>query len=357
MATPVREPRRRVQAIMLLAASALALLGVPWLRFARPPLRPEVAQARQVVIVAVGDVMLDRGVGDKIGRHGAAHVFANVKDELADGDLRFCNLESPISATGPHKPHACVFRASPEAVAALADASFDIVSIANNHAMDARREGLRNTMTALAHNRIGFAGAAWDEGREPPSAMLRVNGLRLRFLAFTDIGRSDARVSPQDHAEALVHVQTARQRADLLLASVHWGMEYGRRPSEWQRRFAHALLEAGADIVLGHHPHVLQGVEAVDGKLICYSMGNFVFDQRGRERMESAVFRIRHEEGEGFNLRVRPVWIPRATFAPELCDEERGGAILERLRGLCKELGTEMRIQGEVGVVETAIGG
>ncbi|MFQ5808444.1 MAG: CapA family protein [Armatimonadota bacterium] len=357
MSTRLREARRALLAGMVVVAAALALVGVPWLRRAGPPLRWEDAEAQQVVIVAVGDVMLDRGVGGKIGRHGATHVFAHVKDELADGDLRFCNLESPISATGPHAPRACVFRASREAIGALTDAGLDIVSIANNHAMDARREGLQNTMTALAQNRIGFAGAAWAEGGEPPSAMLRVNGIRLRFLAFTDIGRGDARVSPESHAEALAQVQKAKEKADLLVASVHWGSEYRRRPSEWQQRFAHALLEAGADIVLGHHPHVLQGVEAVDGKLICYSMGNFVFDQRGRERMESAIFRIRYEEGEGFSLRLRPVWIPRATFAPELCDQDRGGTILERMRGLCKELGTGMRIEGDVGVVETGTGG
>jgi poly-gamma-glutamate synthesis protein (capsule biosynthesis protein) len=333
----------------------LAAVGMLWLARGCGKLWGPMAdgqQPRQVAIVAVGDVMLDRGVGSKIRRHGPQHVFAKVKDVLADGDVRFCNLESPISDTGPHAPHACVFRASPIAVRALTDAGFDIVSLANNHGMDAGRDGLQKTMMILARNGIAFAGAAWTQGENVPPTILRINGLRLRFLAFTDIGQADARVSPEDHAVALRQVRAAQCEADLVLASVHWGIEYARRPSEWQRRFAHALVDAGADIVLGHHPHVLQGVEMLNGKLICYSMGNFVFDQRGHERMESAVFRIRYDQAEGLSLRIRPVWIPRASFAPEPCDAERGARILERMRGLCAELGTVMRIEGSEGALD-----
>jgi len=297
-------------------------------------------------------VMLDRGVGGKIRQHGAGHVFARVKQALADGDVRFCNLEAPLSATGPHAPHQLIFRASPAAVGSLTDAGFDVVSLANNHTMNAGREGLQNTMSLLARHGIAFAGAAWREGGDVHPTTLRVNDLRLRFLAFTSIGRGDAHVSPEDPSAALAQVRAARREADVLVVSVHWGVEYKRRPSQWQREFAHRLVEAGADVVLGHHPHVLQGVEVLDGKLILYSMGNFVFDQRGRERMESAIFNIRHDDVDGLSVRVRPVWIPRATFAPELCDAEMGARILERMRGLCEDLGTAMRVEGDTGVIE-----
>ena len=349
----------------LLAAAApvlllLALLGLGTLSVAHhaatakasepQPAQPDAA-APLISVVAVGDVMLDRGPGAKIRRGGPEVIFARVLSLLEDADLRFCNLECPLSATGPHDVASLVFRADPGAVEALVHGGFQVVSLANNHTFNAGREGLYNTIDTLRAKGIAYVGAHGRNEAEASCASFDVKGLKVGFLAYTQFRPTHALLSRQTLTKVCGQVRQAAGRHDLLFVSVHWGEEYRRSPTAEQVAFGHALVDAGADVVLGHHPHILEGVEVYKGGVICYSLGNCVFDQRDVEPMESAVFRFNYRPGVGLQLRLTPVWIPRATFAPEPCQNEKADKILTRLEKLCGGLGTQLLVSDDQAMV------
>jgi poly-gamma-glutamate capsule biosynthesis protein CapA/YwtB (metallophosphatase superfamily) len=223
-----------------------------------------------LTLAFVGDVMLGRGVAQALdGDWDAA--FVDVQPWLAGADLAFANLESPLT-TVPFAPSSdgtagrYDLRAPPEAVAALRGAGFDVVSLANNHALDAGPAGLAQTAATLG--KVEIAGLV-DDGRIYPSTHLPV----YRLLAFDDS------VAPLDVHAAALAVAAAADEGGLVIVSVHWGGEYQASSSPRQRAVAQALAHAGAGLVIGHGPHVLQRVEWVGETLVAYSLGNFLFDQ------------------------------------------------------------------------------
>ena len=241
------------------------------------PVTPVLDEASQpaFTLALVGDVMLGRGVAQALdGDWDAA--FTQVQPWLAEADLAFANLESPLT-TAPLPPIGGYdLRAPPEAVAALRAAGFDVVSLANNHALDAGRVGLAQTMTAL--DAAGIAGLV-DQGTGElvdwsPSPMYQSTNLPIcHFLAFDDT------VAPLDLEAATEAVAASAEQAAPIIVSVHWGGEYQAAPSSRQRAIARELAAAGADLVVGHGPHVLQRVEWVGETVVAYSLGNFLFDQ------------------------------------------------------------------------------
>lgn len=300
---------------------------------------------RELSLFVVGDIMLDRSVGRKIKANGCGSIIEVLAPELQRADLAFGNLECPLSTVGPHDPHNCCFRADPATVEVLTRGGFDIVSLANNHTLDAGRAGLLQTLDHLEEAGIIYCGAA----REPSQAcwprMLRRNGLKVGFMAFTDLDFAHGSYSkvPSDLSRHQELIAGVKNKCDLLLVSYHWGQEYRESPTDRQRAVAHAAVEAGADVVLGHHPHTLEGIEVYQGGLILYSMGNFIFDQRAGMRMESALFKLFYTEGEGWLIKVVPVWIPRSRLGPEYPSWERRSRILRRFAGYCEDLGTPTR--------------
>jgi len=148
-----------------------------------------------------------------------------------------------------------------------------------------------------------------------------------------------------DRANLIAQIKTAKQHSDLTIVTFHWGDEYQPLPNQRQRNTAHAAVNAGADLVLGHHPHTLEGIEVYRGKPIIYSMGNFVFDQREGERMESAIFQIEYSQGWGWQIMAKPVWIPRSRMGPIYPEAERRDKILARLSKISKPLGTTLQVK------------
>jgi poly-gamma-glutamate synthesis protein (capsule biosynthesis protein) len=234
--------------------------------------------------------MLGRGAAQALNGDWEA-AFAQVQPWLAEADLAFANLESPLT-TAPYGGDGYDLRASPEAVAALDAAGFDVVSLANNHALDAGRVGLAQTLTAL--DTVGIAGLVdwetgelvdWEIGRlvdRVPSPIYQPTNIPIyqytnppiyHLLAFDDT------VAPLDLESAADAVAAAAGRADLVIVSIHWGGEYQAAPTSRQRAIAEELTAAGADLIVGHGPHVPQRVEWMGEALVAYSLGNFLFDQ------------------------------------------------------------------------------
>ena len=312
---------------------------------------------RAFQMIAVGDVMTDRNVWGAIQANGAHSILAKVKDELLQADVRFANLECPLSTVGPHDPSNCSFRADPRSIEVLRDGKLNIVSLANNHFLNAGREAALQTMSLLDKSHIAYAGAQSDRTKSSDPTFLTVNGLKLGFMAYTDLTFEHGSYSKVDPSRQLfvAQVKAARAQCDVLFVSFHWGEEYQTLPSVRQRKLGHLAIDSGADCVIGHHPHVLEGVEDYHGHPILFSMGNFVFDQREGERMESAIFHLYYTEGQPWRVEATPIWIPRSRMGPIYPERDRSEKIMARLVKISLPLSTKLAVEGEKGQRRAAI--
>jgi len=359
--TADRELRRELTRGMLVAAVAvvLALVGGCLAKQEASSSTPEAAVTavgavtkpaavpQKLHLVAVGDIMLDRSVGDRIAANGCASIIEEVADHLCQGDIVFGNLECPLSTVGPHQPRgACIFRADPKTVKVLALGGFDIVSLANNHALNSGRAALLQTLDHLEQAGIAYVGAARIKARGSDPTFITVGDIRVGFLAYTDLSFNCGSYSKVDEnlSRLRQQIKQARNNCNLLIVSYHWGEEYRRKPTSRQVKVAHVSIEAGADVVLGHHPHVLEGIELYQNRPIIYSMGSFIFDQRSGERMESGIFDLYYVQGRGWRVEMTPVWIPWSRLGAEHATRQKRDRIAQRIQELSAQLGTVVEV-------------
>lgn len=245
--------------------------------------------AQSVRLRAVGDIMLARDVGQRMAQKGRDYPFAAMRPLLRSADITFGNLECCVSTRGQPIPKQFNFRADPGVVKALAENGFRIVSLANNHAWDYGRDALFDTVANVRKTGVQTVGAGANRMEAHQLVIVQSKGLRIGFLAY--LGLIPALVAESDtqpslsmaSVEAITReVQAARSQVDVLLVSLHAGQEGAAGPTPRQKRFAQTAIDAGADMVIGHHPHVRQPLVMYKGKPICYSLGNFVFSTAGR---------------------------------------------------------------------------
>jgi poly-gamma-glutamate synthesis protein (capsule biosynthesis protein) len=320
-----------------------------------PPVVPP-PDPGEVSLAAVGDVLLDRGVAEAIARNGLDSILPVVADRLEAADIAFANLECPLAATGRHDPEHAVFRADPATVAALLQGSFDVLSLANNHTLDAGQPALLETIDHLETAGIRYVGAARDPAHGSDPAFLVVRGTRIGFLAFADLNFPYTCQSVVDGSLANLRAQVAaaRRNCELLIVSFHWGQQGSDQPTSRQIDVARASIDAGADLILGHHPHVLQGAEIYRRRLILHSLGNFVFDARNIEEAESGIFLIYGAPDEGLRLLMVPVIITAARRGPEYPAAWRRNGILERFARLSAARGTVVQVEDGLVYVDCA---
>jgi poly-gamma-glutamate capsule biosynthesis protein CapA/YwtB (metallophosphatase superfamily) len=299
----MREPRNRT-ALLLLASCVLALLFLPG-----EPYIPS------YTLAFVGDVMLGRGVAQALDGDWEA-AFAEVQPWLVEADLAFANLESPLT-TAPQVSDGYNLRAPPQAFAALQAAGFDVVSLANNHALDAGEVGLAQTVSTLEAR--GITGVMDREVYRPVA-----NLPAWRILAFDDSG------APLDLEAAASAVAAAVEQADVVIVSIHWGGEYQAAPGPRQEAVARTLAESGASVIAGHGPHVLQRVRWVGETLVAYSLGNFLFDQPyPADCRQGTILRVTLRGGHIIGIEAVPTVVERGRV--RLAGPEDTAAILARL--------------------------
>jgi poly-gamma-glutamate capsule biosynthesis protein CapA/YwtB (metallophosphatase superfamily) len=299
--------------LSLLARYSLALFFIAFTLLTLSPL------PHPLTLVFAGDVMLGRDVATVLDGDWPAALSA-VRPWLAGADLAFANLESPLT-DAPFAGGRFDLRAPPQAATALTAVGFDLISLANNHALDGGERGLAQTVATLEEAGIV---ALVDSGlgirAEPLHPRIsEFPDIRIAFLAFCDTGQ------PLD-ADA---VSRAAAQADLLVVSVHWGTEYYPVTAR-QRSLARQLVAAGADLVVGHGPHVLQPVERVDGALVAYSLGNFLFDQPFPDTRQGAILRLTLDRGSISVVEAIPTIIRRGRVHPATGDE--AATILNKLQ-------------------------
>jgi len=262
------------------------------------------------VMVAVGDVMLSRTVGDIIRAIDDPNApFLETVEIMEEADIAFCNLESPFYDREPQNGDRMIFGAGSETVEGLKYAGFDIVSLANNHFGDQGTAGMNFTFSHLAENEIKYAGAGENEVKAREPVIIEQNGVKFAFLGYNDVklavhndyaataDKPGIAVLTRDHL--IQDIKYAKERAHVVVVSIHWGVEYEKTPTERQITFAHLAIDSGASLVFGHHPHVIQPVEEYKGGYIFYSLGNFVFDQMWSEATRiGLIARIFFQGGE-----------------------------------------------------------
>lgn len=286
--------KKRIAAAALVAAIAVAAAVLAQNRSMMRFLKGE------VVISIAGDILLDRGVAQAIGRHGEAYPYQGVAQLFAQDDITIANLECPLTLAGggAMKEKRFVFKADPSHAYVLKQAGFDALMLANNHTMDYLSQGLADTMNALDSAGLSYAGAGADKGEIKP-CFIRKNGVRVGILSYSSLPPEgfmydgDSATIAYARAGFLDHMQSeitqASEQCDFLIVYFHWGTEYRHDVGDSQIEIAHAAVDSGASAVVGTHPHVLQGRETYKGVPIYYSVGNFVFDKQIPEGTDEAL--------------------------------------------------------------------
>jgi poly-gamma-glutamate synthesis protein (capsule biosynthesis protein) len=258
---------------------------------AAPSATGSASAADRVTVLFGGDVSFGRSVGQRVLREPDFDPFAAIAPWLGAAALRVVNLESVLGehdGLTEHPHNDLVFSGPPASADALKRAGIDVVSLANNHSWDYGKQGLTESLGLLERVGIQAVGASVPAGGQYDPVVIERQGVRIALLAFTQVWNDGtleehtARhvVAGPDYEAMKRAIRRARKRSDFVVASLHASNEYVPLPRERARRFARALLVSGADLVFGHHPHVLQGVEWIGDKPILYSLGNLVFDSR-----------------------------------------------------------------------------
>jgi poly-gamma-glutamate capsule biosynthesis protein CapA/YwtB (metallophosphatase superfamily) len=298
-----------------------------------PEIIPTKSSDTTIVISAVGDCTL--GTDYRVARapgtfnlemeavkNDYRYPFSGVVGVLARDDLTIANLETTLSTAKTHIEATFVFAGKPEYAQILKEGSVEIVNVANNHSYDLGVKGFRDTLAALREHGVGFFGNGHIDKRV-------IKGIEVVNLGYTG-GRSTIR------AAMAGHVKANKRPDNLVIVSFHWGVEGINVPIDEQKHLGRAAIDAGADLVLGHHPHVLQGIEAYKGKQIVYSLGNFVFGGHSNpadkdSMIYQALFTQKDGRVEPSGTRILPVRISTAEdrndYRPVLLE----GALRERV--------------------------
>jgi poly-gamma-glutamate synthesis protein (capsule biosynthesis protein) len=320
-----------------------------------PDLLPRDPPERFRWIGAVGDIMPDRGVDAALlAPAGAERVFGDTLPLLRSLDLLVGNLEAAATTGGVRAVKTYTFRFDPRALGSLAAAGFSYLSAANNHTFDYGMGGFIDTLASLGQAGIATSGAGRTAEEASRPAVMRIGDVEVRLLSFAAYpvdrtgfdGRSMARATADRPGalwlddEGIAAAARGFSTDAFNVALVHGGIEWSSAPTEEQRRRYRDLIRAGADLVIGSHPHVLQGLEAVDGRLIAYSLGNFLFpgmeETPGGER--SAILEVGTYGRRIVSLRVVPVRLDGGTVRLELQKDS-----LRELRSQSRDLNASPR--------------
>jgi poly-gamma-glutamate capsule biosynthesis protein CapA/YwtB (metallophosphatase superfamily) len=326
-----------------------------------PALAPAGQQlaAEELTIAAVGDLMLGGRAEPFLNRYGPDYPFRKVMGILRRADIVAGNLESPISVRGTAVENKkFTLRAGPIAAAALKSAGIRVVSLANNHAMDFGPLALRDTLTALVENNILFTGAGMDLADARTPAIVKIKGKRLAFLSYSLTFPLEFYASPNQPGTAPGYaefvkkdIEKIRSGADLVIVSFHWGAELMTHAKDYQIELGRRAVDWGADLVLGHHPHVLQNIELYKGRLIVYSLGNFVFGSESNRTNWSMILLLTFRDKNLKRVEAVPIDVNnyRVKYQPRVLSGRQARNVLQAVNTVSARFSTALDIDGSRG--------
>lgn len=303
---------------------------------------------------AVGDINFGGRVASYTKKYGYGYPYQKVGKILKSADLTFGNLECALSSRGkpvPNKKY--TFCGSPVNARFLKEAGFDVLSVANNHSKDFGTQAFLDTLDLLARNNIIPSGGGKNTDEANQYRVIRVKGKRVAFLSYSDIlpvGFASSLSSPgvaslKGEKLMMKKVKEAKSKADFVVVSVHWGKELGEYPTSRQSILAHELIRQGADLILGHHPHVVQGIEIYRRKVIAYSLGNFIFSPGSPKGRQSVILGIKVDDGRISDVRLYPVYIEG--IGPKVISGKQAHTWLNEANNRSKAFKTSFKIETE----------
>jgi len=259
----------------------------------------------EIVVQAVGDIMLAGRWTPQLRQNGYEAPFRHITAELARGDINLANLEAPIATGGTEfSGKKFRFRAEPAVAPALRAAGINLVTLANNHSMDFGGSALAETCGHLDKAGIARIGAGADVSAARQAVIMTVKGKKIAFLGYSltqpvefFAGVQRPGTAPGYEKFVAADIAKVRPLADYVIVSFHWGTEGSGTVRAYQRTAARKAIDAGADVIIGHHPHVLQGIERYGRGIIFYSLGNFTFASKSKTAETGLMVRLRLTDG------------------------------------------------------------
>lgn len=285
---------------------------------------------KKIVLAFVGDIMLDRSVYNKIKNYGGGdfnYIFKNIKDDLLKYDFLVGNLEGPISDKGVDRYDLYSFRMNPEVISAFKNVGFDAFSVANNHINNWGIEAMEDTFLRLNNAEIKVLGGGLNDIDASYPKIVEIDGTKIAFLAFSqfDKGKYEATASSSGiviiSEEALNSgIKIAKENSDLVVVIFHFGEEYAEESNSYQKKYSHLAIDLGANLIVGHHPHVVEEVEIYSNSYIAYSLGNFVFDQYfSKETMEGGLLEVTVQNKKIIDVKLTKIEMNK-NYQPEIVE-------------------------------------
>lgn len=269
-----------------------------------------------IIIAFAGDFLVEGSIERAMNTYGIDYPLAAARDEIIAADYAVVNLETAITKAGTIYPKEYNYRTGPKSLQVIKNAGFDMVSLANNHTMDFGVDGLLDTFQYLNEAGIAYIGAGQNSEEAYTQKIVEMKGRKIGFLGFSRVlpsinwyaGPSRPGIASGYQLERMVEVvESSKKEVDFLFVYMHWGVIGNLYPEKYQINDSKAMIDAGADAIVGTHPHVIQGLDYYKGKPIAYSIGNFLF-LVNEKTAESAVLTF-VIEGDEISMKFVPYHI------------------------------------------------
>lgn len=291
----------------------------------------------------VGDVMNAGRVATVVEEQGYDYPYEHVRERFNRDDVTIANLETPLTTGGvPVTDMPFVYKSNPKMAKAMKKAGIDVVNVANNHILDQGEEGMFDTFAALNEAEISYMGAGKNSTDAYSPAIMEKKGVKIAIFGFSRFipktswvaGSKPGVAATYDSTRAVQEITKVRDKVDLIIVVPHWGVEKEDQPVEHQKQLAKAYIDAGADLIVGGHPHVLQGIESYKDKWIIYSMGNFIFTRATEPKTwETMMLEAEYSiPNKSFKLQMKPYYTELGQAVP--LTGEKGQKLIQRLESI-----------------------
>jgi len=342
----------------LLTSGCFSLKKEPVINFKK---RDSSFYRQEFSILCFGDILMANEIDKFIKKKGKNFCFRKIKEDLYKYDFVFANLETPITARGRAvKNKAYTFRLAPENSEILKDIKLDVVSVANNHLLDFGVKGMNDTLRKLRELRIVYTGAGINKKASRIPARIHFGTTQIYFLAYCERPPLSFYAKKKRPGTARIRLKDIKKdlklykkKDNIVLVSLHWGIEKMHYPRRYQKRIARKIIKAGADGIIGHHPHWPQGIEIYKNKPIIYSLGNFIngyYNDIEKDNIAVAFFykknhlkRLEILSVAGKNHEIH--------FQPYIHRGERARKNLELLQKISWPFKTDIKIKGDKGII------
>jgi poly-gamma-glutamate synthesis protein (capsule biosynthesis protein) len=326
---------------------------------------PEVSKGNDdvVTIVAAGDIYLGGSADNYLKQKGYLYPFEATKDILKNADITVANLEAPLTnKTAVFMEKEYILKHNPDAVGAIKAAGFNVVTLANNHIMDYGPDGLKETIDLLNKAGIKHTGAGENLKSARVPAVVNIKSKRIAFLAYSLVFPEEFYATDDSSGTAkgifenvISDIKNIKKHADIIILSFHWSEELMKYPKEYQIELAHRAIDNGANLIIGHHPHVIQGIEKYKDGLIFYSLGNFVFGSVNRSIPEGMLAVVRFSQhNKVISAEIIPLDVnnKEVLFQPKPLQTEKADIAIKNIQEISSRFQTRLTVEQGKGYLQ-----